>query len=64
MKKILEFAKKISPKLSVTDFGKLDSKEGIKEVINGFGYMPKNDIESIDDENWLEVQNILISNSI
>lgn len=52
-----EFAKKISGKLQASDYRGLNSKQGVADLLKGYGY-PLKDGE-LTDENWEEVYNIL-----
>jgi hypothetical protein len=54
---MLEFAKKISTKLTASDYKGLNSKQGVIDLLKGYGY-PLKDGE-ITDSNWEKVYNIL-----
>jgi len=54
---VKDFAKKISLKLQSSDYKGLYSKQGVTDLLKGYGY-PLKDGE-VNDENWEEIYNIL-----
>ena len=60
MEKIKEFCKKIASKLQVEDYKGLYSKEGVVNLLYGYGY-PKSALTEITESNWEELY-ILLTN--
>ncbi len=54
---MLEFAKKISKKLTASDYKGLCSKEGVINLMKGYGYPLKEG--DITDDNWEKIYEIL-----
>lgn len=55
--KIKVFAKKISSCLTSSDYKGLYSKEGVFNLLKGYGYPIKND--DLSNDNWKEIYDIL-----
>jgi hypothetical protein len=57
MDKIKEFAKKISSRLTASDYNGLHSKQGVIDLLKGYGYPLKED--DVTDDNWEEIYDLL-----
>lgn len=55
--KINQFAKKISSKLNSSDYKDLYSKEGVVNLLKGYGY-PIGE-QDVNDNNWKEIYEML-----
>jgi len=52
------FAKKISSHLTSADYRLMCTKEGVENILKGYGYPLK--VGELNDSNWEEISNILI----
>ena len=57
VKRVKSFAKKISNKLTSSDYRGLYSKKGVVKLLTGYGYPISEGV--VDDGNWEEIYNIL-----
>lgn len=60
--RIVEFLNKISNKLLSSDYKNLYSKEGIINLLKGYGYPLKDN--DVNDNNWEKFYNILVLDNI